>query len=261
MKQILNLDDYPIDQPQSAAYADLVSRCKKQLAEGGLFNLVGFLRDGAVDQALSEVKPKIATEAFTHSRAHNIYFRPSVKGLADDHPALAKFQTTNHTICADQIEGSIVTQIYDWAPLPAFLADVMDKPALYPMDDRIACANVMTYYNGEALNWHFDRSEFTTTLLLQAPKAGGDFEYVQDLRSATDPNYDGVANLCQGMVPTQLCPQDPGTLNVFKGVNTAHRVTPVQGDTPRINVVLTYYQQPGRKFTEEERLGFYGRAK
>ena len=37
------------------------------------------------------------------------------------------------------------------------------------MDDRIAGANVMTYYDGEARNWHFDRSEFTTTLLLQAP--------------------------------------------------------------------------------------------
>ena len=31
--------------------------------------------------------------------------------------------------------------------------------------------NVMAYREGEALNWHFDRSEFTTTLLLQQAEA------------------------------------------------------------------------------------------
>ena len=136
----------------------------------------------------------------------------------------------------------------------------MQKPALYPMDDRIADANVMTYYDGEGLNWHFDRSEFTTKLLLQAPSAGGEFEYLRDLRSEDDPNYDGVAALLNGEQDTTLCPQDVGTLNVFRGVNTAHRVTPVEGKIPRINAVLTYFDVPGRKFSAEEHLGFYGRS-
>ena len=68
-----------------------------------------------------------------------------------------------------------MTQLYDRPGFATFLACVTNKPTLYTMDDRIAGANVMTYYDGEALNWHFDRSEFTTTLLLQAPKAGGEF--------------------------------------------------------------------------------------
>jgi hypothetical protein len=34
----------------------------------------------------------------------------------------------------------------------------------------------MDYRPGEALNWHFDRSQFTTTLLIQAPEQGGEFE-------------------------------------------------------------------------------------
>ena len=52
----------------------------------------------------------------------------------------------------------------------------------------------------------------------------------------------------------------PGTLNVFKGKNTVHRVTPVKGDRARIIAVLTYYERPGVRFTEEEQMGFYGRA-
>ena len=55
-------------------------------------------------------------------------------------------------------------------------------------------------------------------------------------------------------------PLEPGTLNVFRGRNTAHRVTEVIGERPRIIAVFSYYERPGVTFSEEERLGFYGRA-
>jgi|TARA_B110000967_G_scaffold92925_1_gene95535 hypothetical protein len=257
---IIDTATYPIDQPDSPAYHALVAQCRADLADNGLFNLPGFLHPEALRETLERVNPVIATEAFVHRRTHNIYFKKIILGLAPDHPALQLRQTANHTICADQIEGSAITQLYDWPAFASFLADVMQKSALFPMDDRIAGANVMTYYDGEALNWHFDRSEFTTTLLLQTPSAGGAFEYLRDLRSEEDPNYDGVAALLNGELDTTLCPQDAGTLNVFRGVNTAHRVTPVEGEIPRINAVLTYFDAPGRKFSAEEHLGFYGRT-
>jgi hypothetical protein len=137
----------------------------------------------------------------------------------------------------------------------------MQKPALYPMDDPMACANVMAYRHGEALNWHFDRSEFTTTLLLQSADGGGQFEYRSDLRADDNPNYDGVENLLNGDDPQKhLLEVEPGTLNVFRGKNTAHRVTPVQGDRERIIAVFSYYAFPGKVFSEQERLGFYGRV-
>lgn len=107
----------------------------------------------------------------------------------------------------------------------------------------------------------FDRSEFTTTMLLQAPDQGGGFEYRTDLRSDTDPNYDGVAQLLSGGDDqSKVITLSPGTLNVFKGKNTAHRVTPVGGDKARVIAVFSYYENPGVTFTEAERIGFYGRA-
>jgi hypothetical protein len=111
------------------------------------------------------------------------------------------------------------------------------------------------------LNWHFDRSEFTTTLLLQAPDDGGSFQYRRDLRSDGDPNYDGVAALVRGEDPdVRTLALTAGTLNVFKGKNTAHRVTPVVGERDRVIAVLSYYEQPDVMFSKEERVGFYGRA-
>jgi hypothetical protein len=138
----------------------------------------------------------------------------------------------------------------------------MGKSQLHVMQDPLASVNVMAYRAGEALNWHFDRSEFTTTLLLQAPETGGEFEYRSDLRSANDPNYAGVAELLEGRDPqVKRIRLQAGTLNVFRGKNTAHRVTTVQGRVDRYIAVFSYYEKPGVTFTDAERLGFYGRAR
>lgn len=259
---LLDLDRYPLDRLDSAGGQALVDRCRRELARNGMFNLAGLVKPEVLARAVSELEPVLATKAFTHARKHNIYFRKDIPGLPADHPALREVVTSNRTICADQMpDGAVVLSIYRWAPLAAFLAQAMAKPRLYTMDDPLACVNVMSYGAGEALNWHFDRSEFTTTLLLQASERGGAFEYRTDLRTDADPNYDGVAKLLAGKDPlARIEPLTAGTLNVFRGKNTAHRVTTVEGTRPRIIAVFSYYERPGVLFTEEERRGFYGRA-
>jgi len=261
MRHIVNLDRYPLDQPDTPAYAALVADAKAQLAADGMFNLPGFLTADALDAATAALAPRFAADSFVHARRHNIYFRKSIPDLPPDHPALREVETINRTLCADQMEGNPVMALYDWAPFAAFLARVMVKPALYTMDDPLARVNAMNYAEGQGLNWHFDRSEFTTTLLLQAPRAGGLFEYRSDLRTAEDPNYDGVARLLRGQDPAlKAITLAPGTLNVFRGKNTAHRVTPVEGDVDRIIAVFSFYDRPGVRFTPEEQKGFYGRV-
>jgi hypothetical protein len=261
MHDILDLDRYPLDQPEAPEWRALVERCKAHLSRDGMFNVEGLMRPDAVRRAVSDVTPVLDTSAFTHKRSHNIYFRKAVPGLAPDHPALKLFETSNQTICADQIPDSLLVRLYNWPQLAGFIAATMDKPALYAMDDPIACANVMRYTAGEALNWHFDRSEFTTTLLLQAPLGGGAFEYRTGLRSDDDPNYDGVARMLRGEdSEVHGMTAAAGTLNVFRGKNTAHRVTPVIGPVDRIVAVFSYYETPGVRFSDEERIGFYGRA-
>lgn len=260
MQDLIDLDRYPLDRPESTDWAELVRDCKTKLARDGLFNLPGFVRRDAIASASNELIPVLETDAFTHSRLHNIYFKRDIEGLPADHPALLELETSNRTICADQMGEAAVIRLYEWPPFARFLAAVMEKPALFTMQDPLARVNVMAYSEGQALNWHFDRSEFTTTLLLQAPRQGGEFEYDQDLRSESDPNYDGVADLLEGRRKPVRMMLEPGTLNIFKGKNTAHRVTPVRGDLDRIIAVFSYYERPGVRFSEEERIGFYGRA-
>ncbi|RUX30978.1 2OG-Fe(II) oxygenase [Mesorhizobium sp. M7A.F.Ca.US.011.01.1.1] len=261
MKDILDLNRYPLDREGSAEWQRLVEQSVAALEADGMFNLEGFLRPGVAEQAVREIQPVMAARSHVHKRMHNIYFKPDIPELAPDHPALRKVETISHTVCADQIPGSVVLAIYEYEPLLRFLAATMGKPRLHVMQDPLARTNVMAYRAGEALNWHFDRSEFTTTLLLQAAERGGDLEYRTDLRSDDNPNYDGVARLLEGRDPDSkiLC-MKPGTLNVFRGKNTAHRVTTVEGERERMIAVFSYYEKPGVMFSAEERVGFYGRA-
>ncbi|SCK15684.1 2OG-Fe(II) oxygenase [Vogesella sp. LIG4] len=261
MREIIDLDRYPLDREGSAEWQALVASATAELANTGMFNLEGFLRPGVAQKAVAEIRPVMDTQSHTHKRVHNIYFKPDIPELPAGHPALRKVETINHTVCADQIATSLVQTIYEYPPLLRFLAATMGKEALHLMQDPLARINIMSYRAGEALNWHFDRSEFTTTLLLQEPQQGGHFEYRTNLRSDNDPNYDGVARLLEGQDrQVQNLEVKAGTLNVFRGKNTAHRVTTVQGNTDRMIAVFSYYENPDVMFSDEERLGFYGRT-
>ena len=261
MRQILDLDRWPLDELVGLEGQALVVRCREELRDVGMFSLDALIRPEVLETAVAEVAPVLDTAAFTHSREHNIYFVDEIEGLDPDHPALRRFTTINHTICGDQIPGSVITRIYEWQPLIDFLAATMGKSRLYPMADPLGRINAMAYHDGEQLNWHFDRAEFTTTVLLQAPRSGGEFQYRSALRSDSDPNYEGVTLLLAGHdEQVHTLRLEPGTLNVFKGKNTAHRVTPVEGDRPRIVAVFSYYETPGFAFSDAERMGFYGRT-
>jgi len=261
MHNLIDLENYPLDDLSGDKGQSLVARCRRQLEADGMFNLTGFLRADAIRQCLADVTPTLETSAFTHRRQHNIYFADDIPGLPAEHPALTEFETINHTICADQLANNPLCRLYEWPPLARFLAAAMDKPELHPMSDPLARINVMSYIEGEALNWHFDRSGFTTTLLLQSPESGGEFLYRRDLRSDDDPNYKGVGKLLVGDDDAVIqMPLAPGTLNVFKGKNTAHRVTPVKGADPRIIAVFSFFDRPGVVFSDDEQLGFYGRS-
>lgn len=261
MRDLLDLDRYPIDQPTSAEYLRLTLACQEQMATNGMFNLHGFVRRAAILRAAEELQPLCERSSFTHARRHNVYFSEDVAELPPDHGALAKMETVHHTLCDDQLQNTIVREIYEFVPLPLFIARVLRKPQLYLMSDPLARVNVMDYRPDETLNWHFDRSLFTVTLLIQAAERGGEFEYRSALRSDADPNYEGVAQVLRGEDPkVGVNPLEAGTLNVFAGKNTLHRVSKIQGSRHRLVAVYSYYEQSGVTFSAAERVGFYGRA-
>ena len=82
---------------------------------------------------------------------------------------------------------------------------------------------------------------------LQAPKAGGQFEYVPNLRDSAvgEMNFIGVTDLLEDTSPVQTLEMQPGTLVLFRGRESVHSVTSMVGDQTRLLVVLAYNDAPG----------------
>ena len=57
VRDILDLERFPLDKPGSPEWQALIQRCRADLDNAGMFNLEGFVRPAAVDRALSEIKP------------------------------------------------------------------------------------------------------------------------------------------------------------------------------------------------------------
>ena len=261
MPEGLDLERYPLDRPDSTEWRKLVDRCQTDLRTSGMFNLEGFLAPNVAQAEAADLIPRFTSESFQQSREHNIYFDDSIPELADDNPVLTRFHTSHDVLCGDQVTDSLIDKLYYWQPFSNFLAATMGKPALFTMDDAMAGLNVMSYREGQALSWHFDRSEFTTTMLLQAPEAGGEFAYRTNLRDDAAPNYAGVTRLLLGNDPDiRSMALSPGTLNVFRGKNSPHKVMPIRGTRARIIAVFAFFEEPHVRFTEEERVGVYGRS-
>ena len=145
-KQLVDLVRYPLTRLQSPQGRALVATKKRQLYEHGACSLNGFLRPAALRACVAEIEPLMESCSFHHVQQHNIYFVKSGDGEAATRGLLNRTLTTsNHALTCDRLDGTTIRQIYEWPALCAFLAQVLDKPALFPMADPLARLNVMGY--------------------------------------------------------------------------------------------------------------------
>ena len=257
---LIDLKRYPIADLQTEAAQALVAECQAQLKQAGACALPGFLRPETAATLASEMLA-LRAQAFEQEQQHNVYFKRDDPTLPADHPRHRKVRTSQKALAHDLIPPqSGVHQIYNWPKLREFVAAIVGQPMLYLNADPLAALNVMALEDGDELGWHYDRPDFVTTLLLQRPEAGGNFEFVHNLRGLGDENYAGLAQLLDGEHPGVVSrPGRAGTLTLFAGHYSIHRVSMAHGPNPRLVAVLSYEIEPGVMFSEAARTGFYGR--
>jgi len=210
---------------------------------------------------LAQVKPLFAV---SYSRPHkaNVYLSAADSVFPDGHPRNRTNVTSLSVVAHDQIPTeNALRALYDWTPLREFLAKLVGYPRLYPYDDPLGSLNINITGDGQELGWHFDNSDFATTLLLQVPTHGGIFEYLPAARSDNNPGYDKVNAVLDGdRTGIRTLSQDPGSLVLFRGRYALHRVTATRGERPRIIAILVYDTTPGVRLTEYNRNLLYGRV-
>ena len=185
-----------------------------------------------------------------------------VESLAPDDPRRVRIRSAKEGTALDDIPAeSPVRALYESDEVLRFVAAALGIDPLFRSDDPLGALNYMYYAPGDELGWHFDGADFVVTLLLQAPSAGGVFEFAPMLRSEGDRNDDGVRALLAGTSDRiRTMSGEPGTLALFRGHWSPHRVTPVEGSRTRINAVLSYASAPGHRLGEETYRLFYGRT-
>jgi hypothetical protein len=171
-------------------------------------------------------------------------------------------ETALGVIAYDQIPNQQgVRQIYESEPVMEFIAKVLEKERIFRYADPMGALNISVMTSGDYLRWHFDQTDFVVSIALQDSDEGGDFEYVPFIRSKQDENYPGVKDVLMGSSTTvERLPMCPGTLVLFEGRHSIHRVTRIQGETPRLVALLGYDTQPGVMSTEHLRYMRYGRT-
>jgi len=259
---LVDLGSYPIDQPESDEFATLAARCRKQLATTGASILRGFLHPDALDRALASAHA-IAGAAHRSEIANGSpYLELPDDHWPEGHPRLMNGPTSLEAAAYDLFpESDPIRQLYESDPFMAFLAAALGRPQLYRYDDPLGALNLAVMTAGDQLWWHFDQTDFVVSIALQSSDAGGHFECVPMLRSRDDERYDAVARVLNGSEEAAVkVPMEPGTLMLFEGRHSLHRVTPIEGDVPRLVALLSYDTKPGTCSSELLRAFRYGRT-
>ena len=143
-------------------------------------------------------------------------------------------------------DHSPLKTIYYWPNMMPLISCVVGID-IYPFDDPLGPVNSLCFKNGDHSSWHFDcDTAFTMTLMLQAPIAGGTFQIIPNLRSDDDQRYEDVTRVMLGDDHEAVTVgREEGALCIFRGANSLHRVTPVEGDRMRIMGTFFYENRPG----------------
>lgn len=257
---VVDLGRYPLHDLDSPRGRALVAFCRASLDFEGACQLPGFLRPAAVDALVEETSAK-REQAWRTDDKHNVYFEPSDAVRPGSTASLLQ-HTSKSAVAWDLVDADSPLRIaYEWDGLTAFLGSALGVDPLYRYADPLGAASLMLFEEGDELGWHFDRSPFAVTLMLQPSAEGGQYQYHHHLRTGQDENEAGVVAALDGTRPGRITlPNPPGALSMFRGQYSMHRVTPIEGGQRRINAVLAYSERPDDTMNALTQQLFYGRT-
>jgi len=261
---LIDTDRYPIAAPGDAPL-EHERRARADLVDRGVAILPGFLCADAVSEMTAEC------DALAGLGHHSVVLGTPYLGLPDEsfpagHPRRAEVRSSLEAVAYDLLPPtSSLRALYEWEPMLELVSRLLDRAPLHRYADPLGALNVAVMRDGDELGWHFDQTDFVVSIALQSSEAGGDFESACRIRSGDDERYEAVDPVLGGD-PAALdaagvvsVPMTPGTLMLFEGRHSMHRVTPIVGDRSRYVALLAYDTGPDTDSSELLKLVRYGR--
>lgn len=259
--RLIDLEQYPIVQTESERYKALVTRCREQLKANGACLLPGFINTKGVKELADEANI-LAPLGYHTEMKGNAYLTEVDASWDKDDPRTIVDRTALGAVAYDQMPlDSLLRAVYEWDPLMSFLADALGKETLYRYADPMGAVNIAVMKDGDYLRWHFDQTDFVTSILLQSGESGGEYEFVPMIRNAINENYGQVKAILngarEGVITLEI---EPGSLVLFEGRNSLHRVTTIRGNILRLIALLGFDTKPGTQSSDYLRRSRYGRT-
>jgi hypothetical protein len=258
---LVDLDRYPLLRPESPAYTATVDEARSQLQASGAAEIPGFISPTGVAELVRDADT-LAERAHPSGGQGTAYLEFPDFSLPADHPRLHFADYRVRAVAYDITPyGSPLRRLYEWDPVTALIEAILDRGQIYRYADPFGALNLAVMGEGDQLQWHFDQTDFVVSLAIQSAEAGGDFEVVPRIRSAEDERYDDVAAVLGGdRSRVETLPMRPGTLLVFEGRYSLHRVSPISGRYWRHVGLLAYDTKPGTMGSDLLRADRYGRT-
>jgi hypothetical protein len=258
---LINLTRYPVLQSDSPVLAARVAELRASLMQTGAAEAPQFLSTSGLARCIADAE-SLAPRHYKSVGAGTAYLEEPGPQWAAEHPRATRGRYSVGVVAYDQFPAdSPVRRLYEWTPVIDFIAAVLERSPLYRYADPLGALNLAVMGDGDELQWHYDQTDFVVSLALRDTDIGGDFEVAPKLRSDADENYPGVSRVLAGDrdAVTRL-PMTPGTLLIFAGRHSLHRVSPIRGRTERLVALLGYDTKPGTKSTPHLQLKRYGRV-
>jgi hypothetical protein len=246
-------------------YVDLdwgfIDEGRAAMRDMGAAEIPGFVRADALPAFIQDARAR-APLAHRSGGLGTVYLGFPDESFPQDHPQQWLGNYGVGAVAYDLFPpDSLVRRLYEWDELRQFVAAILGLDVVYPYADPLGALNLAVMTAGDELQWHFDQTDFVVSLALQDADDGGDFEVAPFIRNAEDERYDEVAEVLAGRSGSvTTLPMTPGTLLVFAGRNSIHRVTPIHGDTPRLVGLFGYDTKPGTMSTDLLKEVRYGRV-
>lgn len=254
-KSTLIDDSWAIEDPSVAA------GLHDTFVRHGVVVLPGFVSPDVVRQMEAECD-RLAPKAFRSESRSTPYLSSSRDDVPAGDPRAHEITSAVGVVAYDLVpKDDLVRQLYEDDGLLAFVAAVLGEPVLHRYADPFGALNISVMDEGDHLGWHFDMTDFVVSLAIRASAQGGEFVNAPRIRHLDDQNFPGVADVLAGRAPdrVRIEPMTPGTLMIFNGRWSMHKVSPVEGPRSRVVALLAYDRKPGTDSTDELKLSRYGR--
>jgi len=254
------------------------SICRREILEKGICEIPNFLKPDAVAKLVSKAEdlkrsPSIGFRSYEN---HNIFLEDA------SHAELGRsdasiFESTKLLINQRELSATCpeLLELYQWDGMRELMERAFSLKKLYPSADPVGGVYLNFFDRGDQLGWHFDNSEYSVNLILREcsaeavgdstslmPQDGrdvrpGSFMYLPDSRELFENNPDlnpEKLDYSKLVIPNL----QPGTLYLFAGNRSLHKVSKNTTDVLRMNAIFTYNSRPNEVLNEYTRKKFFG---